>query len=164
MGDTILRRTTVLERRFPASLDAAWDLWTTAAGFESWWGPDGFSVTVKAIDLRVGGTLLYAMTATAPEQIAFLKGAGMPLTSETPLTFLEVVPKRRLAFSQLADFIPDATPYDVSTWVELHEEADGVRMVVTVEAMHDEMWTGMALAGWESQLDKLVARFAARAS
>jgi len=26
------------------TIDEAWALWTTKAGIESWWGPDGFDV------------------------------------------------------------------------------------------------------------------------
>jgi uncharacterized protein YndB with AHSA1/START domain len=60
----------------------SWTLWTTKAGIESWWGPEGFNVTVTSLDLRPGGELVYLMTATAPEQVAFMKRAGMPISTE----------------------------------------------------------------------------------
>ena len=46
---------TVLERTYRASLRDVWELWTTKTGFESWWGPGGFAVTVKELSLRPGG-------------------------------------------------------------------------------------------------------------
>ena len=95
-----------LERTFKAPIEDVWDLWTTKDGIESWWGPEGFAVKVRKLDLRPGGELLYAMTATAPDQIEFMKKAGMPLTTESRVIYTEVVPPRRLAYSQLADFIP----------------------------------------------------------
>jgi len=52
-----------------------------AEGIESWWGPEGFTVTVQAMDVRPGGVLLYTMTATAAPQIAFMKQHGMPLST-----------------------------------------------------------------------------------
>ena len=55
-----------LERTFQATLEDVWQLWTTKEGIESWWGPEGFSVQVRTLDLRPGGLLQYAMTATAP--------------------------------------------------------------------------------------------------
>jgi uncharacterized protein YndB with AHSA1/START domain len=132
-----------------------WELWTTASGIEAWWGPEGFEVKVHQLDFRPGGELTYAMTATAPDQIDFLKKAGMPLTQEARLRYTEVVPMKRFAFTQIADFIPNVQPYDVAMTVELHTIPQGVRMVLTLDAMHDEHWTRLAVMGWESELGKL---------
>ena len=151
-----------LERTFDASIDEVWDLWTTKEGIESWWGPDGFAVKVLKLDLRPGGLLLYTMTAIGPDQIAFMKNAGMPLASETRVTYTEVDPPRRLAYSTLADFIPGVEPYDVTTAVDLYSISHGVRLVLTQDAMHDENWTNMAVMGWESELGKLARALAKR--
>ncbi len=152
------RRRVSIERTVNAAIGDVWELWTTKDGIESWWGPDGFEVKVRRLDLRPGGELLYAMTATAPEQIDFLKKAGMPLTTETRANYTEVVPVKRLAFTQLADFIPNIKPYEVATMVEFETSQQGVKMVMTLDAMHDEYWTKMAVMGWESELDKLGKR------
>jgi uncharacterized protein YndB with AHSA1/START domain len=130
-------------------------MWTTPEGIESWWGPEGFTVKVRKLDLWSGGELVYAMTATGPEQIEFLKKAGMPLTIETRATYTEVVPERRLAYDTWADFMPGVEPYDVAMLVEFHPRGPEVRMVMTFDAMHDEQWTQMAVMGWESELGKL---------
>ena len=92
------RRRLTIERSYQASLDEVWALWTTKAGIEAWWGPVGFSVTVRDMDLRPGGSLLYVMTATAPEQVAFMKQAGMPLSTEAKVSYTTVEPPRRLAY------------------------------------------------------------------
>lgn len=113
-------KSTVLERTYEASLRDIWDLWTTKEGFESWWGPGGFAVTVHDLDLRPGGQLRYAMTAVDPPQVEYMRKAGMPLTTEALLTFTEVVPEERLAYHHVADFIPGVQPYNVSHRVELH--------------------------------------------
>jgi uncharacterized protein YndB with AHSA1/START domain len=149
------RRRVSIERTFNGTVEDVWELWTTKEGIESWWGPDGFSVKVRRLDVRLGGELLYAMTADAPDQIDFLKKAGMPLTTESLVTYTDVVPPQRLAFTQLADFIPGVKPYDVATNVELETIPQGVRLVLTLDAMHDEQWTRLAVMGWESELGKL---------
>jgi uncharacterized protein YndB with AHSA1/START domain len=149
------KRRITIERTYQASLEEVWDLWTTKDGIESWWGPEGFSVKVRKLDLRPGGELQYAMTATAPEQIEFMKRAGMPVTTEARLTYTEIVPRRRLAYDNLADFIPGIEPYTVASVVELQPSAQGVRMVLTFNPMHDEEWTQRMAMGWESQLGKL---------
>ena len=152
------RRKVVIERTFNVPIDEVWELWTTSDGIESWWGPEGFAVKVHRLDLRPGGELTYAMTATAPEQMEFLKKAGMPLTQEARVTYTEVVPHERLAFTQMADFIPNVKPYEVATTVEFDTSPQHVRMVLTLDAMHDERWTQLAVMGWESELDKLAKR------
>jgi uncharacterized protein YndB with AHSA1/START domain len=96
------------------------------------------------------------MTATAQPQVQFMKKAGMPLTTEVQLTYTEVVANRRLAYTQLADFIPGVKPYDVTTAVEFHAQGGSVHMVVTFDAMHDDQWTERAKMGRESELRKLV--------
>ena len=78
-------------------MEEVWGLWTTKEGIESWWGPDGFAVDVRNLDLRAGGELLYTTTAVGSDQIAFMKKAGMPLTIETRVTYTELDPPRRLA-------------------------------------------------------------------
>jgi uncharacterized protein YndB with AHSA1/START domain len=151
-----------IERTYAASIDEAWTLWTTKAGIESWWGPEGFDVTVTSLDLRPGGELVYLMTATAPEQVAFMKRAGMPLSTECRVTYTEVSPPGRLAYKTLADFVPDVTPYEVATVVELRATGDGVKLTITFDAMHDDLWTERARAGHESQMRKLDALLAAQ--
>jgi uncharacterized protein YndB with AHSA1/START domain len=149
------RRRLEIERTFRATLDDVWDLWTTKEGIESWWGPDGFTVNVRRLDLRAGGILDYAMTATGPPQIEFMKRAGMPLTTESQITYTEVAPRQRLAYQLLADFVPGVEPYSVSTLVSFESSAEGVKLALSFDAMHDAQWTQMAVAGRESELDKL---------
>ena len=149
------RRRITIERSFQAPVEEVWRLWTTKDGIESWWGPDGFVVKVRDLDVRRGGELLYDMTAIAPDQIEFLKKAGMPLTTPSRITFVEVVPMKRLAFTQVADFIPGVKPYEVAHSVDFETSGQRVRMVLTMDAMHDDYWTKMATMGWENEFDRL---------
>jgi uncharacterized protein YndB with AHSA1/START domain len=151
-----------LERTFDASIEEVWELWTTVEGIQLWWGPEGFSVVVNALDLRPGGTLAYAMSATRAEEIEYMAQAGMPLTTEHTLTFTEVDPPRRLAYKDMADFIPGVEPYQVDTVIDLSEVEEGVRMVLTFDAMHDAHWTRLARLGRESELERLAKVLAAR--
>lgn len=152
-----------LERTYAASIEDVWELWTTKEGIEAWWGPDGFAVTVRELDLRVGGKLLYAMTAVGAPQIEFMKQAGMPVTTESRITFKEVSAPSRLVYAHLADFIPGVAPYDVDTTLELAVVDNGVRVVLTLDPMHSEEWTQRAVMGWEMELGKLARALEARA-
>ena len=154
-NSTNTRQTITLERTYRASIEDVWALWTTKDGIESWWGPEGFTVTVRGLDLRPGGELSYTMTATAPPQVKFMTDAGMPLTQDLTITYTDVAPPVRLAYTNHVDFIPDHGAYDVGTLVELHPTGELVRMALTIDAMHDTEWTQRAVAGWESELGKL---------
>ena len=152
-----------IERVFNATLAEIWALWTTASGIESWWGPQGFTVTVQALELRPGGVLLYTMTASAAPQIAFMKQHGMPLSTQTQIIYAEVVPFTRLRYINLVDFVPEVTAYDVGTLLELSAEGDCVRMRLTLDPMHNAEWTQRAVMGWESELGKLETLLLGRA-
>ncbi len=158
------RKKITLERTFVASIEEVWDLWTTKEGIESWWGPEGFATEVASIDLRPGGELVYSFTAVAPDQVTFLRNAGMPLVQTVRATYTEVVPPRRLAYRTRADFMPGVEPYDVDTAVDLIAGAAGVRVVLTLDAMHDEQWSKLMVLGWESELGKLARVLESRRS
>ena len=157
------RRFTI-DRTFQSTLTDVWALWTTSDGIESWWGPEGFTVTVRSLDLQAGGRLQYTMTATAAPQVAFMHANGMPIATEATITYSEVTPMTRLAYVHLVDFVPDVAAYDVATVVELVEQEHGVRLLLTLDPMHDPMWTERAIAGWQSELGKLESVIASHAT
>ncbi len=157
-----IRPKLTLERTFDASPEEVWDLWTTRDGMEAWMGPEGFTVTVNELDLRPGGELVYAMTAAGPEQVEYMTRAGMPLVNVQRVRFVDVAPPRRLVTRNRADFIPGVEPYEVETVLELEEVAEGTRLLLTFDAMHDARWTELARLGRESELGKLADLLAAR--
>lgn len=153
------------ERRYEnAGVRDLWELWTTKEGFESWWGPQGFRVEVRKLDLRTGGDLVYDMIASAPEQIEFMKKANMPLSHTTRASFGEIARLRQLEIVHVIDFVPGVKPYENRIRVEFSSEKQGARMVVTVEPHCSPEWTQRAAMGMESQLTKVPGVLAARAS
>jgi len=150
------------ERSYEARVEDLWELWTTPEGFESWWGPEGFRVEVRALDLRVGGELVYDMIASDPEQVAALERQGMAASHATRGVFVEVAPPTRLRIRHRIDFLPEGEPYDHDMLLELFAEGARVRMVVTVDPHRDEVWTRAASEGFLSQLQRLPAALAAR--
>jgi uncharacterized protein YndB with AHSA1/START domain len=144
-----------IERIFRGAVEDLWELWTTKEGLEAWWGPEGFETTVRRLDLRPGGGFEYEMTATGPEQVEAMRKANLPLTSRARGTYVEVTPRRRLAYRTVADFIPGVEPYEVGAVIDFHTAPEGVRLTVTEDVMHDEEWTRMSEMGMGSSLDRL---------
>lgn len=144
-----------IERTVAASATRVWELWTTPQGIELWWAPDGFRTDVSALDLRVGGELVYTMTAIAPEMVEFLQQNGMPLKTESRKRFTELRDPSRIAYRSLIDFVPGHEPYEQLTEVDLVAEGRLTRVVMRVEPLHDEEWTGRLLAGRTNELENL---------
>jgi uncharacterized protein YndB with AHSA1/START domain len=152
-----------LDRTYTAPPELIWELWTTTAGIEEWWAPDGFETAVTELDLRPGGHLVYTMTATAPEQVEFMKNAGMPLATESRKTFAEVSPPTRLAYLSQIDFVPGQEPYEHLTVVDITPAGNHTKVVMSVDPMHDETWTQRILAGRSNELDNLQEAIGRRA-
>lgn len=145
-----------LEHRYPAPPERIWELWTTAAGIERWWSPDGFVTEVRELDLRPGGHLVHAMTASAPEMVEFMRSSGMPLTNVGRKTFTEVDAPTRLAYVSHVDFVPGTEPYEQLTVVDIEPTADGgSNVTMTVDPMHDEEWTERLVTGRRGELENL---------
>src|SRR5438132_3168272 len=123
-----------IERSFDAPVDLIWQMWTDPEHFAAWYGPDGATIPVARMDVRVGGTRLVCMhmqTPNGPMQMWF--------TGE----YLEVVENERLVYTEaMADergnvLPPAATgmPAGHPTTTEVHVEFKaidgGTRVVLT---------------------------------
>ena len=149
----------VIERTYTAKVEELWELWTTKHGFESWWGPDGFRVEVHALEARLGGTLHYDMIADSPMMIAAMKQMGRPTSHEARAKFTEISPHERLAITSVVDFLPGVIHYESTIVAEFLPSGETVRMVVTLDPMHNEEFTKMQTDGFTSQLSKLDKRY-----
>ena len=146
-----------LERTYDAPVELIWELCTTAAGLVQWWGPDGFETRVDELELRPGGHVRYTLTATGPEQVAFVRNLGMPLSSEFRRTFTDVEPRSRLAYLSLIDFVPDHEPYEHLTVIDIEPAADRTYVVMTLDPLHDEGWNEEYVAHRVTELENLEA-------
>jgi uncharacterized protein YndB with AHSA1/START domain len=146
-----------LERTYDAPAELIWELWTTPAGLEQWWAPEGFETRVSDVELTPGGYVRYTMTAIGPEQVAFVQNLGLSLSSEFRRTFTEVSPSTRLAYLSLIDFVPDQEPYEHLTVVDIEPAGDRTHVVMTLDPLHDEAWTQEYRAHRENELDNLEA-------
>jgi uncharacterized protein YndB with AHSA1/START domain len=144
-------------RTYEAPMELVWQLWTTAAGLDEWFAPHGFQSRVSELALRPGGELRYTMTAVGSEQVAYMRDAGLPLSSAICKTFTEVTAPSRLAYQSLIDFVPDHGTYWHLTTVVLEPAGDGTAVVLTVDPLHDEAWTRQHRAHRAEELDNLGA-------
>jgi uncharacterized protein YndB with AHSA1/START domain len=155
-----IRSSVVIERTYRTRVEELWALWTTKEGFESWWGGEGSRVTVSTIEAREGGSLHYEMIAMVPADIATRTQLGLPpVSSSVRARFAEFKPYQRLSLAHVVDFVPGMKPYESTIAVDFFTVGDRVRMVTTIEPMHNDEFTQTSTRTFISQLKMLEGRF-----
>jgi len=101
------------------------------------------------------------MTATAEPQIEFMQSMGMPLATTSRKTFVDLDEGKKLSYNSLVDFVPDKEPYDFLTVVSLEPVDDSsTKVVMEMQPLHDEEWTGRLVAGRQNELNNLAKQLA----
>lgn len=85
--DNTSDREIVITRVLHAPRELVWQAWTDPKHVVNWWGPRGFTTTIKEMDFRVGGAWVHTMHG--PD------GTNYPNKS----IFKEIVPFERITFS-----------------------------------------------------------------
>ena len=116
-----LDREIVLVRVLEATRDAVFAAWTDADSFCQWFGPEGFTCTVREMDVRPGGRARFDMAS----------GDGTVFTNR--FDYLEVVPVERLVLDHGSDADDDPARFRVT--IVLDEQADG-KTVLTLQQLH----------------------------
>jgi len=79
-------REIVAVRIFDAPRDLVWRAWTDPQQIVQWWGPNGFTTTTYAMEVKPGGVWRFVMLG--PDGVDY----------QNKVTFMEVVPPERLVF------------------------------------------------------------------
>lgn len=151
----------VIERTLDAPTELIWRMWTEPEHFAAWYGPDGASIPVAKMDLRVGGSRHVCMQVDTP------RGAmTMWFTGE----YLEIVENKRLVYTESmsdehgnvlspADLgMPAGHPTTTEIRVDLDDVGGRTRMVMTHAGIPAD---SPGAAGWVMALDKLANRLTA---
>jgi uncharacterized protein YndB with AHSA1/START domain len=146
----------VIERHLDAPVHLIWQMWTDPEHFKAWYGPDGASIPVAKMDVRVGGSRLVCMEMQTPNGLM-----QMWFTGE----FREVLENQRLVYTEsMSDEtgkvlspsdagLPTGHPTTTEVRVELADVNGHTKMVMT----HSGVPSGSpGAAGWAMALDKLV--------
>jgi uncharacterized protein YndB with AHSA1/START domain len=124
----------VLERTFDAPIHLVWKMWTDPDHFAAWYGPDGATVPVATMDVRVGGSRLIAMameTPGGPRQMWFA-GEYREIVENERLVYTEfVADESGTALPPSAMGMPDDHPVTTEVVVELEDLGGRTRMVMT---------------------------------
>jgi uncharacterized protein YndB with AHSA1/START domain len=141
----------IIERSFDAPVDLIWQMWTDPAHFAAWYGPDGASISIAKMDVRVGGTRLVCVQMQTPNG-----PMEMWFTGE----YREVVPNERLVYTEsisdengkLLTGLPEGHPTTTEVRVELEDVGGRTMMVMTHAGIPGD---SPGAVGWAMALDKL---------
>jgi uncharacterized protein YndB with AHSA1/START domain len=156
--DNESRDAVVIERLFDAPAHLVWQMWTDPEHFKAWYGPDGCTIPVAKMDVRVGGTRHVCMEVRSPDG-----PVQMWFTGE----YRAVVENERLVYTESVsdengNVVPPSTmgmpadhPTTTEVSVELADVGGRTRMVMT----HVGVPAGSpGAAGWAMALQKLAER------
>jgi uncharacterized protein YndB with AHSA1/START domain len=154
MADDGTEDAVVIERSFDAPVGLIWQMWTEAEHFKAWYGPDGATIPVADMDVRVGGARRVCMEMQSPDGPMRMWFAG---------EYREVVENERLVYTESvsdeAGGMADGHPATTEVRVELADDGGRTRMVMTHVGIPGD---SPGAAGWAMALDKLAARVHAR--
>ena len=157
MSDRQSSEAVVIERTFDAPVGVVWAMWTDPTHFAAWYGPEGASVEVVRMDVRVGGGRLVAMHIQTPDG-----SRSMWFTGE----YREVVENERLAYTEsMADAqgrtvtpaevgMPQSRPAVTEVRLELEETGGRTRMLMTHAGVPAD---SPGAVGWNMAFDKLAS-------
>ncbi len=149
-----------IERIFNAPIDLVWAMWTEAEHFANWYGPMGATIPKADMDVQVGGRRHIAMEMETP---------GGPMKMFFVGEYREVEPKTRLVYTEsMADAegnaitseqmgMPAGAPMETAIMVELEDQGDRTRMVMTHIGVPAD---SPGAQGWAMAIDKMEARVA----
>jgi uncharacterized protein YndB with AHSA1/START domain len=116
-----LDREIVLSRVFDAPRDLVFRAWTDKEHFAKWFGPRGFTTTIREADMRVGGLLRFDMKA--PDGKVW----------DNRIAFLEIKHPELLVFDHGSDKDDDEGRFHVT--ITFEEQSDK-KTVVTMRQLH----------------------------
>jgi uncharacterized protein YndB with AHSA1/START domain len=148
----------VIERSFDAPVDVIWQMWTDPEHFKAWYGPDGVTIPVAKMDVRVGGTRLVSMemqTPNGPMQIWF-RGEYREVVHKVRLVYTESMCDEHGNVMSPADMgLPEGHPVTTEVCVELEDVGGATKMVMTHAGIPAD---SPGAAGWAMAFDKLATR------
>ena len=156
-GEKVAQDAVVIERTFDAPVELIWQMWTVPKHFQAWYGPDGATIPVATIDLRVGGTRLVCMLVQTPNgpMNMWFTGEYLEIVENKRLVYTEAMCDENGNISSPSDMgMPEGHPVTTEVRVDLEDIGGRTKMVMTHAGISAE---SPGAAGWTMALDKLTA-------
>jgi uncharacterized protein YndB with AHSA1/START domain len=136
----------LITREFDAPRHLVYKAWTTPELVMRWWAGKRGKMTVADIDLRVGGTWRYVMTAGS-------HGGEVAFNGE----FQEIVPEEKLVHTEVYEGAPGAPGLNIVTFTDLGDGRTRVDLLGRYESkeVRDMIIDSGMEVGMQEQYDAL---------
>ena len=130
-----------LSRVLNAPVDLVWEVWTDPDHLKNWWGPDGFTNTISALEIRNGGN--FNLIMHGPD--------GTDYRNESK--FIEVIEHRKLVYQH------DTGPKFIAT-INFEPQGEKTLLIWTMlfptrEILEQTVKTFNAKEGMKQNFEKL---------
>ncbi len=145
----------VIERIVDAPVELVWQMWTDPAHFSAWYGPDGATIPIATIDVRVGGTRLVCMEMSTPNgpMRMWFTGEHTEVVENERLVYTESMSDEHGHVLSPADIgMPEGHPTMTVVHVDLATVGGRTKMVMTHVGVPAD---SPGATGWTMALDKL---------
>ena len=134
----------LITRDFDAPRHLVYKAWTTPELIKRWWSGDRGTVTLAEVDLRVGGTWRYVMTANQGFEVAFHG------------EYKEIVPNERIVATEVFEGMPEGEALTTNTFTE----KDGRTTLTMLSEHSSQMFRDMVVnsgmeGGMQESMDHL---------
>lgn len=151
---TVSEDAVVIERTFDAPVEIIWQMWTNPEHFKNWYGPQGFTIPVADMDLRVSGKRLVCMSSPDGSMKMWTIGEYTEITPNQRLVYTESpADENGNVVSPSAMGMPEGYPTTTEITVQLEDLGGRTKMIMTHAGMPADSGAG---GGWEQAFDKLV--------
>lgn len=149
-GTNVTDRELVITRTFGAPRELVFEAWTDPEHVAQWWGPRGFTITIREMDVRPGGVWRFVMHG--PDGVDY----------DNRIEYVEIVKPERLVYRHGSDVEGDAGQFQVMvTFAEKGGKTElTMRMLFATAAQRDETVEFGAIEGANQTLDRLAEHLA----
>ncbi|MGH9229862.1 MAG: SRPBCC family protein [Acidimicrobiales bacterium] len=151
----------VIERSFDAPVDLIWQMWTDPEHFKAWYGPDGTTIPVAQMDVRVGGIRLVCMEMQSPDgpMQMWFTGEYREVVENERLVYTETMSDENGNVSSPSDVgMTHGHPMTTEVRIELEDVGGRTKLVMTHAGVPGD---SPGATGWTMALDKLAAHIRA---
>jgi uncharacterized protein YndB with AHSA1/START domain len=145
----------VIERSFEAPIELLWKMWSDPEHFKAWYGPQGATIPVAQLDVRVGGRRFVGMEMNTPNGAMQMWFTGEHLAVNEPnqLAYSESMSDENGNVQPPSSMgMPEGHPTTTEVRVDLVVTGDLTKMVLT----HVGIPAGSpGEMGWNMAFDKL---------
>ena len=132
----------LITRDFDAPRHLVYKAYTTSELIKRWWSGDRGEVTLAEVDLRVGGSWRYVMTANGGFEVGFHG------------EYLEISPNQRIVSTEIYEGVPDAEATAATVTHTFTENAGRTTLRILMQLPSQEIRDAIINSGMEGGMQE----------